>query len=144
MKLFMLLPEDNAEKLWLHTIKKYVEEGGSLSATYSKNGWTLLHYASENLFSDVVKMLLCNGSEVNSKAENGSTPYLVALDSSIDFAIQYGEPEINFSLVKTLIEHGANVDACSSDGISRKTILEAYGTKASDAYYEAIKNKKED
>lgn len=137
-KLFSFLPEENADQLWLDTIKEYLNEGGNISVTYPLNGWGFLHYASENLFRDVVNMLLSHGVNVDSAANNGSTPYLIALDSSIDAAVQSGESKIDFSLVKILIEHGANVDICTTDGISRDSLLEDYGEKAANAYYEAV------
>lgn len=137
-KLFSHLSEDNAEEIWLKTIKEYIIRGGKVGITNSLNGWSLLHYASENLFCDVASFLLENGIDVDSKAKNGSTPYLVALDASIDAAIQEESSKIDFSIVKLLLKRGANVDIRTSDGLSLKSILEVYGSKATEEYYREV------
>lgn len=139
-RLFSVLSDDDAESIWLREIKDFYSSGGDIFVSYPLNGWTLLHYASENLFIDVVEWLLAEGVDINVKDSKGSTPYLVALDSSIDSAIQYEEPEIDFTLVIRLIELGANIEASSEDGISRESILEDYGSKAKDQYKAAVKS----
>jgi ankyrin repeat protein len=133
--LFHFLPEDNAEQLWLINIEEYLLSGGDKLIVNPGNGWGLLHYASENMFNSVVNMLLEKGIPVDVKAADGSTPYLIALDASIDAAIQQDEPEIDFSVVKILIEHGADMDVCSIDGISRESLLNNYGKQATEEYY---------
>ena len=138
-KLFGFLLKDNAEEIWLEYIKEYLESGGDVSITYSKNRWGFLHYAAENLFSNVVRFLLESGITVDSKDLNGSTPYLIALDSSIDAAIQEGIPEIDFSIVKILVQYGANTEVCSVDGISRESLFNDYGEKAKEKYYKQLK-----
>lgn len=132
--LFKHLIEDDADQLWEREIAQYINSGGDILVTNPDNGWTLLHYAAENLFSNVVNLLLSSGIPVDVRDSNGSTPYLVALDASIDAAIQNDESNIDFSTVKILIENGADVEACSTDGISRDSLLENYGERAMDEY----------
>lgn len=133
--LFQALPEDNAEQLWFDQVEEYLAVGGDKLITNPSNGWGLLHYAAENIFKSVVEMLLDNGVPVDINTTNGSTPYLVALDSAIDAAIQNDDPDFDFSVVKLLIQSGANTEACSNDGISKDSILENYGEKATEEYY---------
>lgn len=135
-ELFGVISEDNAEALWASKIEEHINSGKELLVTNPDNGWSLLHYASENLFSSLVLMLLNHGIPVDIKSLNGSTPYLVALDASIDAAIQNDEPKIEFSVVKLLVAHGADTESCSVDGISRESLLESYGERATQEYIE--------
>lgn len=134
-RLFKLLIEENAEALWRQTIQDYLESGNELTVSNYSNGWSLLHYAAENIFSELVIMLLEQGLDVDIPAFNGSTAYLVALDAVIDSAVQENDAEIDFSIVDVLVQHGADVNVSSIDGISRDSLLSQYGARATEEYY---------
>lgn len=129
-QLFCAFCENNAEDRCFKIIKDYLDSGGSISITNPANGWGLLHYASENLFISIIKMLLERGALVNFTDINGSTPYLVALDAAIDFSIQENLRDIDFTAIKVLINHGADINVISMDGISKDLILNNYGENA--------------
>lgn len=78
-----------------------------------------LHYALENLYYVSVKTLLDSGMTVDVKTSNSSTPFLIALDSAIDAAIQNHLLQFNFSVVKRLLENEADETVVSEEGISK-------------------------
>lgn len=139
--LFDALSEDNAEELWLDILGKYLEHGGDVNVRHEKTGWTLLHHAADNLFSSVIEELINSGADVNSEDEEQVTPYLLALNAAIDYAVQYEHPDIDFSVVKQFIDNGANDTASSTDGLSRDSILQAYGEKITDSYHKYVKSR---
>lgn len=141
-KLFSVLSQDNVEELWLDLIKQYHMDGGDLTILDPSNEWAMLHYAAENSLISVVGWLLDNGVDVDQRAGNGSTPYLIALDSAIDCAVQSGEAEIDFSTVQYLIDNDADIDAFSGDGISKASLLESYGVIAREAYFQNVRETK--
>lgn len=139
-KLYSVLLEEDTENLWLELLNNYYQEGGNLLLIDSFTGRSLLHCAADNLFKEVIEWLISKGLDINLREKNtGWTAYLIALDSAIDSAIQHDEPEIDFSVVKYLITHGADMEVCSNDGRSRKSLLKLYGPKVEEAYYKAVK-----
>jgi len=132
--LFELLSENDAEEQWLIALSKFNEDGGDVCVTNPSNGWSILHYASENTFLEVTEWLISKGVDVNLKDNEGGTPYLVGLDSAIDAALQYGEPSIDFSQVKLLLVNGADSAVSAKNGLSRDSILDSYGSGAEDQY----------
>jgi ankyrin repeat protein len=63
-------------------------------------GYVLLCDAVENEHTEVAKLLLTNGSKVNSKNK-------LPLDTPLHFAVRNGDIDI----VKMLLDRGANIDA---------------------------------
>ena len=71
-----------------------------------KNGWTALVWGAVKGQSEVAKILLDNGANVNSKDKKGFTALIVA--------VLAGQSEV----AKILLDNGANPDLADSNGIT--------------------------
>jgi len=91
-------------------VKKLLELGADVYAIDSR-GQTALHYAVKSLNKDVVELVLHAG--VNAKDAHGETPLHLALK---ECARWDAEKEQCYKVVKTLIEHGADVGARNAKG----------------------------
>lgn len=134
-KLFSVIDDDNSEQLWRDLLEKHEQDIGSLKElTFEENGWSILHFAAENLFTNLSTWLLSKGVPVDSKDNDGITPFLIALDSAIDCAIQEGEENIDFTMVNLLLDHGANENIVPTNGKNRDELLSIYGSKVKNQY----------
>lgn len=98
------------------------------------SGQSLLHLAVEYRFAKAVKRLVELGVDVNVKDYNGTTPFLLSLDSAVDNAAQAGIEIIDFSISKLLVDLGADVNVRNNDELDRESILRAYGSGATTQY----------
>ncbi|MBI4699077.1 MAG: ankyrin repeat domain-containing protein [Nitrospirae bacterium] len=88
----------------LSQIRDLIDAGADVNIT-ADNGATPLFRASYNGYTEIVKLLLAAGAEVNAvRKDNGATPLL--------FATQQGHAEV----VKLLLEANAGVNDASKDG----------------------------
>ena len=109
------------------------------------DGWTPLHYASENGHADIVNVLLENGVEVDATDEYGETPLFRAsrngfievlnalLNEGADFNVttEYGDTPLHHAslnghtkVVEELLERGAEVDAIGMDNKTPEDLAE--------------------
>ena len=70
-------------------------------------GWTPLHFAARDGFSDAVQALLESGADINRLGDGDHTSVLI-------IAIENG----HFDLAKYLVEHGADVSQANDGGVS--------------------------
>lgn len=88
-------------------------------AEVNKQGWTPLHYAAANGHDDVVKLLVGYSADVNALSPNGTTPLMMAARGD------------HMSTAKLLLDHGANLNAKNQIGMTALDFAKQY--KAPDA-----------
>ena len=79
-------------------------DGGANPDAWDNYGNTALHYAAQQIKSDVLLMLLDRGASIDAQNDIGNTP--------LHLAAQWNKPE----QVTTLIEHGAALDLQNNEG----------------------------
>lgn len=85
----------------INEVIQLIENGTDINFQ-DKNGWTSLHFASQNFNEKMITYLLNNGAYPNIKDANGNTPFSTALfnckgvetDIFEQFKIKGGNPEI--------------------------------------------------
>jgi len=99
--LFSAVHAGKLERVWA-----LVNSYGLSYPQAGSEGYVLLRDAVENEHTEVAKLLLTNGSKVNSKNKNTDTP--------LHFAVTNGDIEI----VQMLLDRGANINAENQYGIT--------------------------
>lgn len=79
----------------------------SHQADVNKPGWTPLHYAATQGHRDMMRLLLANNAYVDSESSNGTTPLMMAANSTSPLAVKLLLEE---GADPTLVNHG-NVSA---------------------------------
>ncbi|KAI9298452.1 ankyrin, partial [Neoconidiobolus thromboides FSU 785] len=69
-------------------------------------GWTSLHIACSQKYSDIVELMISHGANVNARTNTGSTPLHEAASSGCEKS------------VRALLEAGANVNSRNKKGKS--------------------------
>ncbi|MGC8660856.1 MAG: ankyrin repeat domain-containing protein, partial [Desulfomonilaceae bacterium] len=73
--------------------------------TKDNSGWPAIHIAAKNGFDEILKILIENGSDLNTKiTQAGKSPLMLASE--------FGHTET----VKTLVENGASINAQDNEG----------------------------
>ena len=108
-------------KKW-RTVLQLLEAGESVDVYHSILGSPLLVLSIDNGWTEVVNYLISHGANVNAASiDSGYTP-LIAAASSVDL-----------DLIKTLINHGADVAKKSKKGINaRAYYVSMYGEDGSE------------
>ncbi len=113
------------ERNWT-LVKELIEKGADLQAK-NNYGWTVLHYAAENGHLDTVKWLVEKGADVNAKTDGGSTVLSLTSNTEVkQWLREHGAinnddmltaaENGNWTLVKKLIEQGADLQAKNNNG----------------------------
>jgi ankyrin repeat protein len=102
----------------LELAKLLIERG----ADVNKPGWTPLHYASTRGHRELMRLLLDNEAYIDSEAEDGTTPLMMAA---------YGAPAL---AVKLLLEEGADPTLVNSSNFSALD-LALRGDRQQSAFY---------
>lgn len=87
------------------SIEKFLKDNPTLITAHNKDGWTLLHVAAHDTNTTAIQLLLDRGADVNSRANDGSTP--------LHFAIQRDRGTESAAL---LLTHGADINARDKQG----------------------------
>jgi len=132
MKFENILTQFSTHGLRIRDIEQFLEEGGSINHR-SANGKTLLHYAAEDRDSETIRFLVSRGASLDLQCEHGDTPLHVAVDSDIDYAVQFGRPLI-MSTVAELINAGASEKLTTLKSRTPRDIVACYGQYAIDLY----------
>jgi len=88
----------------LTKIQALLKDNPDLVNSKETNGWTPLHWAAEQGYTNVAVLLLANKADVNAKAINGFTPLHIAAG------------EGNKDMVELLLVSKADVNATNKDG----------------------------
>jgi uncharacterized protein len=111
------------------TIKRWIDNGGTLHQVINDSGWSFLHVAAE--YSDVaaIEYLFSSGCDLNVRDFNGTTSLHRAIDAEIDGSVQTDEP-LDFKTTKRLIELGADLTIQDNAGDTPIDVVDAYGERA--------------
>jgi len=86
------------------SVKKLIKSRADVNTRTVPNGFTPLHFASACGHEKIVRLLLDNGAQINSRNDTGKTPLIVAAT--------HGHADI----VKILLKNGADVNMQTKDG----------------------------
>src|SRR3954468_13097560 len=92
--------------LRVEDVRRYLDAGGDIYHKDEKNRWSLLHSAAEDCNSEVIRVLLARGADINATNRQGWTPLHVAVDSDSDTSSREFRPATELPTVQTLIELG--------------------------------------
>ncbi len=101
-----------------------LEHGAELPESLARH-WTLLHLAVEHRASEVVRVLLAAGLDVNVALVGMGTPLHHAVDVAIDGAHQTGEP-LDTRDIELLLELGADPRAVDDNGREAIEVARVY------------------
>jgi ankyrin repeat protein len=91
-------------------------------ADVNRKGWTPLHYAATRGHREMIRLLLDNNAYIDSEAENGTTPLMMAAYSAPPLA------------VKLLLEEGADPTLVNHGNASALDLAET-AQRAQSAFY---------
>lgn len=93
-----------AKKGYMHTAEDLLNHGACTHSFTLKEGYTLLHFASELGNEEAVKLFLNKGADINASTNGNLTPLHIANKTGRKI------------VVKLLLQHGAKVDNQDKDG----------------------------
>ena len=104
---------------YVEILKAQLKADPALVAATDDSGWTALHFAARNGHMDVVKLLLANKAEINSKTRIGMTPLDVALSFSGSARPGARATDTNYEAIsELLIASGAAVISGRNTGLT--------------------------
>ncbi|TGZ53653.1 uncharacterized protein [Temnothorax longispinosus] len=98
-----------AKKGYIRIAEDLLNHGACIHSLTLKEGYTPLHFASEQGNEEAVKLFLNRGADINASTKGNLTPLYIATKTG------------RKTVVKLLLQHGAKVDNQDKDG---KTILQ--------------------
>jgi ankyrin repeat protein len=101
----------------IEIMKVFLSSG--IDINFDKNGRTFLSWASLFGWTDIVKLLIAQGANIDSQDKDGETPLI----NSLKMTHHHEYPEVAF----LLICKGANVNLCNKDGKTALMIAASYG-----------------
>lgn len=105
-------------------IKSYLRDGGDPNII-NQFGLPLITIAVENSRTEIVKLLIEGGANVNIQDEYGQTPLFFAVDTAIDVVIrENGEPSLE--IIDILLDNGADLRISDFKGRTGITIAKNY------------------
>lgn len=107
-------------------VKKFLEKGVDVNATYDEDGINALMQAAAGSHVEVVKVLLAAGAAVDAKDSEGMTAFLVAVDAcgNIHGDVEVEEPY--WEVMRLLAGAGADVNAKNGEGQTAMAIAQSY------------------
>lgn len=97
-------------------VREFLELGLDPNYSEDDDGWSLLHWASQEGHTDIIKLLVENGADVDAKFLRNITPLFNATG------------EGNLSVVTTLLQLGADVNSNGRNGTALHNAV-VYGYK---------------
>lgn len=135
LDLFCSIPKE-----FLKTAQVFIKHGVDINFREDATELSALHFASESPYTEVVKLLVENGADVNSRNYEGQTPLMQAALSdqieiaqyllkqkadstlytykTLETALHYAALFCNVEFVQLLVENGAHINAQNSEGSS--------------------------
>jgi len=108
-------------------VKEFLDKGVGVNVTYDdEENLNALMQAAVGSHVEVVKVLLAAGAEVDARAGDGMTAFLIAVDAC---ASNHGDLEIEepyWEVMRLLAGSGADVNAKNSDGQTAMAIAKSY------------------
>ncbi len=102
----------------LLAVQRFLAHGMSIN-TQSQNGDTPLHIAAAAHNLAVAAFLLSNGAQVNARNRAGDTPLHAAMNASrYEAGSITGADAPKAAMEELLIDHGAQINTCDSQGLS--------------------------
>ena len=114
--------------------KQIIEKFDDINVGDVERGeWTLLHYASSNGKTEIVKLLLAKGADIHARNVFGITPLhwasngkvaelLIASGADVNIKSNDGNTPLHWTssgkVAELLIANGADINAKSNDGIT--------------------------
>ncbi|KZV77241.1 ankyrin, partial [Peniophora sp. CONT] len=99
-------------------VAQFLDEGMDVDLVHNKLGYTALHFASSNGYTDIVELLLDHGAAIDAIAEQHKTPLLCALAHNHHDTI---------SLLFARGATGIDVNMCFSDGTTPLSLASEAG-----------------
>jgi ankyrin repeat protein len=120
-----MTPLMEASELGMGSVSLLLEHGAKVDAR-DRQGWTPLMYALNNRGEGTVWLLLSKGADVNAHDVGGETPLMIAIRRAAhdpirlfgeDLVAKAAEEKTRYvSLIRFLIEHGADVNVRARSG----------------------------
>jgi ankyrin repeat protein len=118
------------EAVWagdLDLVKELVSAGANVDCYDEAMGDTPLHLAAEQGFTDIARVLLEAGADIEKTPRSGYwTPLVHAVDTCCDATVQLDRPRSDVSLVVLLLESGAAAGGPDERAVS---IARKYGNQ---------------
>ena len=123
--------------LTIEDVRRYLDAGGDVNGRF-ESGDTLLQNAASNLQTEIVKLLVARGADVNAKGSHGYT----ALHDAVDMECNTQSREdysraSELPLTQILIDAGADETLRDDDNETARDIAVAYG-EAETALYDSL------
>ena len=109
-------------------IRKLVTQLGVDVDAPGHHGWTPLHMAVEHHQREAVDALLSFGADINAGSSDGMTVLQLAVDEAVDRHHYAGVLDV--SIVRHLLERGADPDRADHDGDTARVWALASGVRA--------------
>jgi ankyrin repeat protein len=98
------------------TVKVLIEKRANVNEQ-DNNGYSALHFASQNYYINIAKLLIESNADVNIKDLHGNTPLFRAVFNSM------GRGE----MISLLLTNGADKNSCNKHGISPLKLADTIG-----------------
>jgi len=119
-----LFPQNDNNELHQQLVH-WVESGGNLDWR-TPNGWTLLHLAAQCGNEKMIRFLIERGSDIEARDNEGLTPLMLACETG------YTSLRLNPSVVKTLLELGANPNSEDFEGRRASSLVRLLASPAAE------------
>ena len=106
------------EYAYVALVKAMIAHGLDVNFRYSYGETALMIACGSDCPNEIKLALIEAGADVNAKDEDGKT--------ALYYELWYHDEEASFDVVKAMIEHGVDVDACKINGLSARRYAAEY------------------